>query len=44
MFSSQDTSKNDWLPQVGGEMGEGGQKVQTYSYKINVISVQCTAW
>ena len=24
-----------WLPDVGGKMGEGSEKVQTFSYKIN---------
>ena len=31
-------STGSWLPEVGGgvgEMGEGGQKVETSSYKIN---------
>ena len=27
-----------------GEMGEGSQKIQTSSYKIKVIRMQCPAW
>ena len=39
-MNSQIQRTNWWLPEatrgrVGGEMGEGGQKVQTSSYKIN---------
>ena len=35
--NSQKQKKDWWLPELGerGVMGEGGQKVQTFSYKIN---------
>ena len=36
---NQSMKQRDWLPEVGGgrwgKMGEGGQKVQTSSYKIS---------
>ena len=34
-MNSQIQRTDWWLPEAVGEMGEGGQKVQTSNYKIN---------